>query len=724
MGRRQYKHVKLTCHRGINQQRGLATLEECAEASNVWAPNGVVEQRPGYVGVVSFPIEHSSDRTNTSTTQTMIRYWPEAETPYVTYAEGATLILDDWAENHFWYLGFDKVSGAYSGVTGNRKLIGFDVSDTMVSNTNEMRYEASYWNGTEFTPLNVIERGSLTTRTTAYQAVPRHIGGNNTRSMFCFCPPGDWASSTINSVTAFFIQFKLKRADLSTTAMDASTEVTNLAAAYHVISPQHNVVRGLFVGQFPVSKRYTLVTNNNTIRPARIRWAISTDVEFRDMIVPDFENSIVTERVYEDDHPATHAVVPQFGEGFVAYGGEIKRYSTTTDWPHMAAGTDKFATSATKEDRDFAVGDEAPFDPDYIAALSNFPKGRFVSYFKNRLWAAGMTDEPFTVRWGAATPYHKVFPDTANDLLMEDDNSFITGMAPLGEHMAVFKRDSIWLMVAVGENPATQVTDFRARKVVDGTGCVSHSSIQQIRGALMFLAEDGVYVFDGTANVQKLSDRVAETVSSINPGRTAFASSAHWKSRNCYLLSLAINGAHENNTTLVYDYKNDAWWKWDIPAAFWLNDESESDEESLYFMDNELCMHLMDSGNTDNGQAITSSLVTQRIGETDNVRRTIRQVEVVSDNRTSSLTVAVRANDDSNGDASGTLSLTDDNEAKYADNLLYTASTNYVIDRNRARRLSFRKQGDWLQVFISHNTHNTPMTLRAIDVGIINGTRR
>ena len=94
MGRRQYKHVKLTCHRGINQQRGLATLEECAEASNVWAPNGVVEQRPGYVGVVSFPIEHSSDRTNTSTTQTMIRYWPEAGTPYVTYAEGATMILD------------------------------------------------------------------------------------------------------------------------------------------------------------------------------------------------------------------------------------------------------------------------------------------------------------------------------------------------------------------------------------------------------------------------------------------------------------------------------------------------------------------------------------------------------------------------------------------------------------------------------------------------------
>jgi len=135
-------------------------------------------------------------------------------------------------------------------------------------------------------------------------------------------------------------------------------------------------------------------------------------------------------------------------------------------------------------------------------------------------------------------------------------------------------------------------------------------------------------------------------------------------------------------------------------------------------------MHRMGVGNTDHGQAITSKVVTQRIGEGDNVRRTVRQVEVNSDNKTSSLTVAVRANDDSNGDDSGTLSLTDDAEAKYADNLLFGVTTNYVLDRNRARRLSFRKQGDWLQVFISHNTHNTPMSIRGIDLGMINGTRR
>ena len=297
-------------------------------------------------------------------------------------------------------------------------------------------------------------------------------------------------------------------------------------------------------------------------------------------------------------------------------------------------------------------------------------------------------------------------------------------MAPLGEHMAVFKRDSIWLMVAVGENPATQVTDFRGRKIVDGVGCVSHHSIQQIRGRLVFLAEDGVYAFDGTANIQKLSDRVATTVASINSGRAAFAVSAHWKTKSCYLLSLATRGAYDNDTTLVYDYQNDAWWKWDVSAALWLNDEGQSDEETLYFMDNHLCMHEMGVGNTDHGQAISSSLVTQRIGETDNIRRTVRQVEIVTDNLASSLTVAVRSNDDSNNDDSGALDLTDDSEAKYASNLLFAVSTKYVLDRNRARRLSFRKQGDWLQVKVTHDTHNTPMKLRVIDVGLIGGPTR
>tara|TARA_Y100000310_G_scaffold307095_1_gene348905 strand:- start:186 stop:2348 length:2163 start_codon:yes stop_codon:yes gene_type:complete len=720
VGRKQYAHLKLTCHRGINQQRGLATLEECAEASNVWAPDGVIEQRPGYVGLVSFPFVDWADNTTSGCVQTFITETTGGS--FATTTEGNNMTLNSWATNAFWYIGFNKVSGAYTGVTDDRFLLAYDTGAIPAVNTNQMGYDASYYNGTEFVALRVIERKGNPNTTESSSVVSPHLSDAR-GSMFCFCPPGDWASTTINSVAAFFLRFKIKPRNTSgsDSTLASGVLVGNATAGVHHISSRLSETRGLFVGQFPSTKRYISVNRHDAgTSVPKVRWLLASDHEFSDVTEPDFEQL----GRYEDASLATHAVVPQFGEGFVAYGGIVKRYSLKQPWPHATDGTDFFATRAAKEVKDFAVGPEAPFDPDYVRQLGSFPTGDIIVYFKNRLWVSGSSEEPYAVKWGAATPYHKVFPNTANDLLMEDDNSPITGMAPLGEHLAVFKRDSIWLMVAVGENSITGVTDFRGRKIVDGVGCVSNASIQQIMGRLVFLAEDGIYSFDGTPTVQKLSDRVSTTVASINKHKTAFTVSAHWKTKNCYLLSVPTRGANDNNKTLVYDYKNDTWWIWDIPVALWLNDEGEADEETLYFLDNKQCMNLLGFGNTDHGQAITSTVLTQRIGETDNIRRTVRQVEVTSDNRATSLTVAVRANDDSNGDDSGTLSLTDDSEAEYASSLLFTAGTKYVLDRNRARRLSFRKQGDWLQVLVTHDTHNTPMSIRAIDVGVIDGTRR
>lgn len=726
MSRNKYVHLPLTCHRGINQQRGKATLDECAEALNVWAPDGVVEQRPGFVGVTSFPFFSVTGKTYQNRTKTLVEYDPTGPT-YATKTHGQTLYLSNHAINHFWYIGVDQVEGTYQEIitdndfTGTRRIIGIDV-DANLPNANDMRYEASYWNGTEFVPLRVIERDGKITDTTYGEVRGTHLAQADF-PLFCFCPPGDWASSTINSVEAFYIQFKLKPVDGST-ALDASTTLVNGAADFHHISAEVNQIRGLFAGEFPSTKRYIAVSNfdytgttGNSV-PMRIRWMMGKDPEFRELVLPDYE--ILD---YDDDCPATHAIVPQFGEGFIAYGDRIKRYSIREDWPQAGSGTDQMATDAVRETADFAVGPEAPYSAEY-ATLREFPMGKYITFFQGRLWVAGTKDEPFTIRWSVTQPYHKVWFMDANNHLMEDDNSPITGIAGLGEHLIAFKRDSIWAMVEVGRIPGSEISDYRGMKIVDGVGCVSHHSIQQVRGKLVFLGEDGIYAFDGTANIQKISDRIDTTVKSINQNRAAFAVSANWKTRGCYLLSVPAGQSYDNSKTLVYDYLNDAWWIWNIAASFWLNDENSNDEETLYFTDNFACIHEMGVGNTDHGQAITSTLVTQRIGETDNVRRTVRQVEVVTDNRTESLTVAVRANDDSNGDVSGTLSLNDDAEAKYASNLLFAASTNYVLDRNRARRLSFRQQGDWVQVFVSHNTHNTPMSIRAIDIGITGAARR
>ena len=295
-------------------------------------------------------------------------------------------------------------------------------------------------------------------------------------------------------------------------------------------------------------------------------------------------------------------------------------------------------------------------------------------------------------------------------------------MAGYGEALVVFKSDSVWNMVSTGENPATQVNHYSPIRMVAGVGCVSNSSIQQIRGNLIFLAEDGVYAYDGTPAIRKLSDRVNETIGSITAGRRSMAVSAHWKTKNCYLLSFATDGEFDNNVTLVWDYRNDAWWVWDIQASLWVSDEDANDDERLYFIDKYGQIHLLEDGNHDHGAAISSHVLTHRIGINSNIRRTIRQVEVSSNNKPSAFTVAVRANDDEANESSGALDMTDSSEATYG--TAVDGVDKYVVDRRRARRLSFRKQGDWFQVKVSHSAKNETYEISSLDIGVVDGTRR
>jgi len=275
----------------------------------------------------------------------------------------------------------------------------------------------------------------------------------------------------------------------------------------------------------------------------------------------------------------------------------------------------------------------------------------------------------------------------------------------------------------VGENPATQVESYSPIKVVSGVGCVSQASIKHVRGNLLFLAEDGVYVFDGTPSVRKISDRIQDTIDSIVPSRRPLAVAAHWKTKNCYLLAAAVDGSDPNNMVMVYDYKNDAWWLWDsMEAQAWLEDEAASDDERLYFMNNRGHMFEVGADQADNRTAISSYILTQRIGMNDNIRRTLRQVEVTGDNKCSALTVSARVNDDVVNETSGSLSFTDSSEAQYGSAVNGTDS--FVQDRRRSRRIGFRKQGDYVQVKVAHSVKDETMEISSLDLGFAGGVRR
>jgi hypothetical protein len=219
-----------------------------------------------------------------------------------------------------------------------------------------------------------------------------------------------------------------------------------------------------------------------------------------------------------------------------------------------------------------------------------------------------------------------------------------------------------------------------------------------------------------------MSDRITDTINSITAGRRDIACSAHWKTKSLYLLSVAVDGSFYNNKTIVYDYKNDAWWEWDIPAQYWLVDEDGFDDEVLYFVDSFQSVFRMDDSNHDYGAAISSYVVSQRMGEKGNVRRTIRQIEVLGNNEMGSISVEAIANDDDSGSDSGPIVMTDSAEAVYG--VAVSGTDKYVNKRRRARRISFRKQADWFQVKVSNSAYNTPMTIAGIDVAFTGELKR
>ena len=680
--RRLQESVETTGVGGINQQAEKATLLELADARNVWAPDGRVIARPGYVGIGRFP----DDTQSLGTTFSAVTEDTSAAT-FTNATGGGILTLNDLVgriadggDQDRWYLGLS--SGTFQGAT-------IPINNT---NSNATRFKAEYWNGTAWTYLSVVELANADNF-----AVGNHLSHASAFTIR-FAVPQDWATTSVNSTTAYWIRFNLLYANL-----DASVEIDVINAIGGTTVSGNS--RGLFALQFPTNKMYAAVISYPTGNS--LSFITSASIDLSSGYAADGPGSI---NIVTD--PPSVAVVPQFAEAFVSYNYTAYRYTADLTSP----------VAATVESRDFAVGSGAPYDPALIVQLSAFPEAKYISFFGGRLWCANLKDNPFAVRWGAASPYYKVFPAGSIEVLAEHDNSPITGMQPLGEYQVIYKSDSIWMAYPVGPDPLTGVESFAIKQVVAGVGCVSNSSIKSIRGNHIFLAEDGIYRFDG-ANVQKLSDPLNDTINSITPGRRPFAAAAHWKKKNLYLLSVTTDGSNTHNLTLAFDYKNGTWWLWDnIDAQHWLEDEASNDNEILYFGDSSGRIYQMDVGLTDHGGTIDSYITTHRFNFGGDAAMRVRGIDAWCTNDTREVDISVFVNDEETASGTGTLAFTSTDENDWDDfnyNAGATTDDNWVALRRRVMRLDLREDCDWFQIKVAHDQKNQQFQLSKIAVRVV-----
>jgi len=755
MARDQYTWLGQTDFSGgVNLNEEEAEPNQVADSRNMWLDNGFCSQRPGYAyigggyvdtqnktsgaitafadagggkvtvtsaahNVGAAPV-HITEAPNylgeftasdiTADTFNIIAPWlGDDATGTWGIASGVTgalaithpaaagaMTLSSAAVGTYWYLGF-------SSVPDNATLIMIGAGTT---NSNAVVSAIEYWNGAEW------QFAGNETASTSTGLTDKHLG--NFYSLVGTSVPTNWAASTVEAtaVVRYWLRFRL--INNGDTTLDASVTVNFTPGAGPFIYTVEGAtgLKGMYGARFPGGRWYLRVGDYPGTG------ASVTGTEFRVVQyigVPTGGNYILLPKT-SGDEPASFITIPEYGRAFGAYGYDVVEFDPE-------GGTVALAQAETAIDLvGTMAGQKMPYHPDYIATLGAVPKAKYLEYFDGQLWAANIQDNPYLLYWSAPEDAFRIWPAVSGLTVMEDDPSPITGLRAFGEHLAVFKQDSIWRIVHVGEDGLTGLNTYTAVKVPGNIGCVSNSSIVNVNGVTIFLAEDGVYAFDGVSKPEKLSGAIDDLISSIDAGRRKFSCAENWSTKNCYILAVAVDGSEVNNLVLVYDYSVGAWWVWDnIEAQCWMRDEDEFDNEELYFGDRYGRIYRLGEGDLDNGAAITSYVQTHRLAPEDESTKSFRQVRIYGEgSELASMDIKMVADDADRNAVTGIVDWRSSLEVKVGATTLVDDSdpeVTYMSRRDKVK-LDFRKTGDWATVRVTNDERGHKMALRHIKVGV------
>jgi hypothetical protein len=216
---------------------------------------------------------------------------------------------------------------------------------------------------------------------------------------------------------------------------------------------------------------------------------------------------------------------------------------------------------------------------------------------------------------GASTFAGTVGNSEANIIdIAKDDGDKITGLAKFQEKLIIFKERSIWSMIfdTTGAPTVTQMSG--------SVGCVSHRSIDNVENDIFFLSRNGYYTLGNEQNyvgtiirTNELSARihpVIETITPINLPNTVSIFTGY-----VFYSSVSIGGTGTNNVTLIYDRRYGAWSTWSGVSANAFTEfiDSNNARHLYYAADDTNQVYEIDTGYTDDGQAISAQWTSKAI---------------------------------------------------------------------------------------------------------------
>lgn len=158
----------------------------------------------------------------------------------------------------------------------------------------------------------------------------------------------------------------------------------------------------------------------------------------------------------------------------------------------------------------------------------------YLTAHRNRMWYGYCMERDASESYSSRVAYSQLYqPDRIGGFVdvFPNDGDIITGIHALRGNLVVFKRRSIYQILGSSE------LDFEVRSTHADIGCVAPRSIAAVNNRLYFLAEDGVYYFDG-GQVGRISDVINPDLEVLTGLNRFWAAGGSFDGQ--YLLSVSL----------------------------------------------------------------------------------------------------------------------------------------------------------------------------------------
>jgi hypothetical protein len=217
---------------------------------------------------------------------------------------------------------------------------------------------------------------------------------------------------------------------------------------------------------------------------------------------------------------------------------------------------------------------DANLGAQFITPLSDRslpPKGKYVASFNGQLVISGQIESPNEIFWSDidSPEYFPAFG--TNQALVENDiGDKITGIKQNNESFAIFKNKSIHILTGDLSN-----SNIRIDVLTKDIGCAAHATIQEVRGNLYFLSDQGVYSLTSgqlpqelSSNVEPLFKPIVSTDAEVLVLKRAIALNHRDNEQYiCFIpaetTTYSERHPNSNSILVVEDYYRNAWLKWD-----------------------------------------------------------------------------------------------------------------------------------------------------------------